>query len=480
VVAIGFGQTVGAGVFALTPIAIGLCGNALPIAYMFSALPIIFVLLILSVLAGAIPTVGGTYKYPSRLFSPLWAFVGVWGYAFGLLLGAFPLYAVTCVHYFNELGFAVDIRWGAAALLTFFFLINVVGIEIAASFQAAMVAILVLALFLFSIDGLPEVNPVHFQDMMGGNLGKLLVASSLLTFAQVGSNSLIELGGEIKNPGKTIPRACFISLVLVTLLYLAISLVAVGVRSPEEWNVYIETTKAAGGAPTLIFAAKAFLGGPGLLFFVVCGSLLAIITTLNASYMWATKSLLVIAKDRLVPPGLAKVSPKFGTPVLFLTLVWALSTAAVLLELPLEVFGDYAAIGGMIIFVPVMISGYMLPKKMPQAWAESQFRVPLPLLTFAMVVGVILSFISMALILGDLAMKGKLIYVLFFLGWLVLGTIVFYIRRKKVPGGFDYDNAALRREFFCEDLAHERLRELKVVNGEPTADISPEQLIDDE
>ena len=90
VVAIEVGQTIGAGVFAMTGIAIGICGAALPIAYTLAVIPVAFFMLPVAVLGSAIPTVGGNYTYPSRLFSPAAAFMGLWIYAIGAFLGFFP------------------------------------------------------------------------------------------------------------------------------------------------------------------------------------------------------------------------------------------------------------------------------------------------------------------------------------------------------------------------------------------------------
>jgi len=98
-VAIEIGTTVGAGIFSLTALAVTITGPSVPLAFVAAAVPIVFIMMTVGMMGSAMPTVGGTYRYPSRLFSPLWATVGVWCYALGLVFGALPLYATECAQY---------------------------------------------------------------------------------------------------------------------------------------------------------------------------------------------------------------------------------------------------------------------------------------------------------------------------------------------------------------------------------------------
>ncbi len=427
-VAIEVGTTVGAGVFVLTGMALDMGGPLLPFAYLAAAVPIIFVMLTLAMLGSAVPTVGGTYRYPSRLFSPMWAFIGVWGYALGMVFGAFPLYAIRCSEYllqvfpyFQTLETGTLDLWirGLALLwLTIFFLANLRGIAIAATVQGLMVLVLLCALLYFGIDGLNAVRIENMKPLLPKGLTGFLAASALLTFALLGSNSVIELGGEIRNPGRNIPRSLFISIPLVTVIYFIVGLVAAGAVPWQE---------SAGKLLTI--PAKAFMGRVGLNFFIIGGAFLAITTTLNATFMWATKSMMIVAHDGIIPQGLASTN-RFGTPHRFLVIIWALGALSVLFRAPAGTFEIYASIGGLIIFVPVMISALVLRKKLPGRYQAAAFRLKGPLFWLCPAVGILLSIMIMGMLLSQLE-PGPTV---FFCVWLVLGAGLYFFRRRTLEG----------------------------------------------
>ncbi|MBM3149624.1 MAG: amino acid permease, partial [Chloroflexi bacterium] len=157
-VSIEVGGIIGAGIFALTGMAIGMCGAAVPIAFLIAALPMVFAIIPLGMLASALPTVGGSFRYPSRIFSPFWGFLGVWGIMMGILLGGLPLYAYTFADYLLVLFPSLSRVAVAVVALTFFFLVNLVGIRTAGSVQVAMFVILMIALLTYIAGGLPNIE----------------------------------------------------------------------------------------------------------------------------------------------------------------------------------------------------------------------------------------------------------------------------------------------------------------------------------
>jgi APA family basic amino acid/polyamine antiporter len=93
-VSIEVGAIIGAGIFALTGMAIARCGPAVPFAFLIAAIPMVLALLPIGMLASVLPTVGGSFRYPSRILSPFWGFIGVWGIMMGIMLGGMPMYAL--------------------------------------------------------------------------------------------------------------------------------------------------------------------------------------------------------------------------------------------------------------------------------------------------------------------------------------------------------------------------------------------------
>ena len=417
VVAIGIGQTVGAGVFAMTGIAIGMCGTALPIAYALAIIPVACLLIPSAFLGATIPTVGGNYTYPSRLFSPLMAFMGVWIFMIGFFFGFIPLLAVTIVEYLKAYFENIPIMTTSIAIVTFFYLINILGIRIAAAIQGIMVLILISALIMYDVVGLPHVSSSNFDVLFPLGAISLASASALLIFPYLGANAIIELGGEIKKPERVIPISFVIIISIVAVIYITMSIIAVGVTGWE-----------ASADKTLEESAKAFLTGIPYHYFMIGGALLAITTTLNATFMWAPKSLMVVAKDGLMPPILTKVNKKFGTPHNMLTMIWAFSVIAIVANIDLKSLALYASIGGIVIYIPVQISALMLKKKMPEEYAKSPLKVPTGVLYFTVIFGILLFLAAIASLVMELWEKSILLAI--FLGvWVVLGFVYFYIMK---------------------------------------------------
>ncbi|MBW2261505.1 MAG: amino acid permease [Deltaproteobacteria bacterium] len=428
-VAIEVGTTVGAGVFVLTGMALEMGGPLLPFAYLLAAVPVVFMMLSLAMLGSAVPTVGGTYRYPSRLLSPAWAFVGVWVFALGMVFGAFPLYALRGSEYllgvfpwFEGLDPVVQEQWIrilAILWLTIFFLANLCGLAIAAAVQGVMVLVLLASLVHFGVLGLGAVSLSNMQPVLPHGIGGFLASSALLTFALLGANSVIELGGEIRDPGRNIPRSLFISIPLVAGLYFVVGFVAAGAL---PWS------EAAG--ELLVVPARTFLGPVGLRFFILGGAVLAITTTLNATFMWATKSLMIVAHDGLIPAGLAGTN-RFGAPYRFLAIIWALGVTTILVRVPTGTFEIFASVGGIVIFIPVMLSALLLRKKLPERYAAAPFKLEGPLYWICPVVGVLLALVILGMLLSQL----EPLPLVFFLAWLAAGAVYYVWRRPRLAAG---------------------------------------------
>jgi APA family basic amino acid/polyamine antiporter len=421
VVGIEVGQTIGAGVFAMTGIAIGICGAALPIAYALAVVPVALFMLPIAFLGSAMPTVGGNYTYPSRLFSPIAAFMGLWIYAIGAFLGFFPLYAVTLIEYLKHFFPGINVPVFAALVLTFFYVVNIFGVRFAAQVQGLMVLVMIGALIMYATVGLPHVDAVNFAVIAPKGTLSIISAAALLTFPYMGANAIIELGGEIKRPERTIPVSLLISIPLVAVIYIFMSFVAVGVTG---WEACADKS--------MIESARAFLSPGALNFFIIGGAILAIATTLNATFMWGTKSLMIVGKDGLLPEFLTRVNPRFGTPVYMLTGIWALSVVAVVSGIPIKSFAIYASIGGLVIFVPVMIASVMLRKKMPAVWKAAKFKVSGGVLTTCVVVGILFFAVATAALFMELFKSDRFMF-WFFFALVAVGFGYYFAMKRRRP-----------------------------------------------
>ncbi|MBM3167130.1 MAG: amino acid permease [Chloroflexi bacterium] len=414
-VSIEVGGIIGAGIFALTGMAIGMCGAAVPIAFLIAALPMVFAIIPLGMLASALPTVGGSFRYPSRIFSPFWGFLGVWGIMMGILLGGLPLYAYTFADYLLILFPSLSRVAVAVVALTFFFLVNLVGIRTAGSVQVAMFVILMIALLTYIAGGLPNIEISNLTPMFSQGFMGIAIASGLLFFAYMGANFIIDLGAEIKNAGRNIPLSFAISIPIVIVIYTLIGLVDVGVV-PCEMTANQPLSVSAGN----------FLSGPLATFFTVGGGLLAMATTLNATFMFGARYILVFADDEVVPKCLAAVSKRFATPHWGLLFMFLVSLLAMPLGTKsLTIFGITASIGSIVLLIPILIAAFLLPRRMPSVYDRASFKLKgfwlwlLPAL--AMLFGVFF--------VAALGMESPLGFILF-VAWMVVGITYYFVRNR--------------------------------------------------
>lgn len=420
-IGIEVGQSIGAGVFALTGLALARTGPSLPLAFVAAAVLVSLAMAVLAMVGSGHPVSGGTYYYGSRYFSPVASFTGVWAYLLGAVLGMFPLFALTGARFLRSVFPALPLLPTALALLLFFYATNLLGVKLAMWVQAAMVGVLFVALFVFIGVGLPRVDAASFRPFFTGGVGGFAVASALLTFTVLGANAAVELGDEIVDPSRTIPRSFLVSIPVVTAIYVAIAVVVAGVG---PWN--------GGADETLTGLAASILSRPLFLFFVFGGGFLAVITTLNATYLWGTRSLLLIAGDGLLPRRLAAVNRRFGTPH------WLLTVIAVLSCVSLYVAGDsvdtlaiFASLGGIIIFVPVMIGALRLRRHYPDVYARSEVRLRGALYWIAPIGGLVLCLLVVAILLVDLFSRDRAwLFLGVFVGWMACGAGWAWARRR--------------------------------------------------
>jgi APA family basic amino acid/polyamine antiporter len=396
--------------------------------------PVAMAMVVLAMLASAYPISGGTYYYGSRFFSPVASFTGVWAYILGAVLGMFPLYALTGATFLQAVLPSLPKIPVALALLAVFYITNLLGARIAMWVQAIMVGLLLVALALFSGMGVPQVRMENFRPLFTGGLGGFVVASSILTFTILGANAAVELGDEIIAPQRNIPLSFLISIPLVTVIYVIIAVVAAGVAPWSSWQ-----------DNSLATVAAKFMSGPAFVYFVLGGGFLAVVTTLNATYLWGTKSLIVITEDGLFPRSLARVSPRLGTPHWFLTIIFLISCVALVVAGErVETFAVFASLGGIIIFVPVMGAALRLKRFHPELYSQTKLPLKGALYYLAPSIGLLLCLVVIAILLVDLSShRDGLLFLGIFAAWVAAGALYAALRRgrRNTDGGSGADRS---------------------------------------
>ena len=307
VYAICSGAMISSGLFVLPGIAAAKVGPAVIFAYLLSGLLLIPSMLSMSEMATALPRAGGDYFYVSRSLGGLFGTidgVGVWlalilKTSIALLgLGA---YLTVYLHLPMQL-------IGILAGLIFMGL-NIVGAKETTRLQVAMVGGLLAILVFLVIRGAPLVDHALYKPLAPAGWNKLLPTAALVFISYIGLTKVASMAEEVKNPNRNLPLGMFLSLASMLVLYGAVVSVVVGLVPAEQ--LYQSLTPLSDAADIAV--------GPAGKKLISLAAALAFATTANAGIMSASRYLLAMSRDRVIPHNLARFC-RFKTPVHAITL----------------------------------------------------------------------------------------------------------------------------------------------------------------
>lgn len=417
VMGIAIGQIIGAGVMSLTGIGIQMTGSGITSAFILSSIITLLTMFPIAILGATLPTTGGMYQYTSRLLSPK---IGIfWLLLFIFIQITLSLYALSFAQYLEGLFPSIPIRTAAFVLLTLLFIVNLVGVKSASIVGNLMVITLIIALSCFIIFGMPHVNFNVFTpaSMLPDGFTGFFTAVGLVSFATGGAQVVAELGGEMKNPKRDIPIVIIVATIFVGLLYAFIASIAVGVLPIPEVS----------GRP-LTSVAKEVLPTPVFIFFMVGGAMFALATTLNSTFTWVTKSLLIAIQDGYLPKALGNVNKRFGTPHWLLFIFYIIGALPIIFGMSLNVVAQLGTGISLIVFAFPAIAVTQLPKKYPKAYQQSPFNIPYPILLIIAVIAVIVLIYQSYLLISDL----KLIYIIGTVTYIALSALIAHFSNRKL------------------------------------------------
>lgn len=369
------GQIIGAGIMTLLGEAISLTGRSVPIAFFLAAILMICVSIPMIIIAGTVRVRGGQYTMTGMLAGETWS--GFFIIMHILNNVTFGMYGLSFANYFIAFFGVGTTKVIAIIILTLFFVINITGVDIMARFQNIVVILMCIALGLFAAFGVSKVSPDYLtQDFMINGIGGLLQASGLLTFAVGESYVVVNLSAEAKNPTRDIPLAMIVSTVIVAIVYAFVGVVAAGVLPVSEVV-----------GQSLDVVGKTILPAPVYAFFMVCGAMFAIISTLNAQYAWAPKPIMQACDDGWFPAKLAYVHPKFKTPVVLMGILYVIGLVCIITGLDISVLGNISIIAADSGFLIICIYLWRLPQVAGSAWEKSRFKVSPTVLKVCIVLG---------------------------------------------------------------------------------------------
>ena len=314
-VLLGLGSIVGTGAFVSIGIAAGVAGPSVVVAIALAACLATCNGLSSAQLAADHPVSGGTYEYGYRYLTPTLGFTAGW-----MFLCAKSASAATAA--LGLAGYALDSfgvttptpRIGLAVLAVGCITALVIGgMTRSNQVNGAIVTFTLLALAAFVVLGAPTALGSSETTLSGmfsgvGDIRELLEASALMFVAYTGYGRIATLGEEVREPRHTIPRAIIVTLVISALLYISISLVAVGAVGAD---VLADFT-AATAAP-LEEVARTF-SGPVLPRLLAVAAITAMLGVLLNLVLGLSRVLLAMARRTDAPAALARIEERSRSP----------------------------------------------------------------------------------------------------------------------------------------------------------------------
>ncbi len=378
--------TIGGGIFRLPSSAADALGPAAPVAYVICAVAMALIVLCIAEAGSRVALTGGPYAYVEVAFGPFAGFltgVMVW------LTGATAFAAIGNV-FLDNLGALVPPFAAPAARTTAMVAIyvglaavNVAGVTHGARLVVVTIVAKLLPLLLLLVAGLFAIEPANLVVARTPDAAAVTRASIVLLFAFTGIESALVPSGEVKDPARTVPRAVFLAMGGVTVLYLGLQFVAQGVLGPA----------LAGSATPLADAAGAVLGPWGRTLLLV-GVLVSTFGYLSGMTLALPRSLYAFARDGILPRALAAVHPTFRTPWVAIVV----QTALAILLATTSTFGALAVIsnvGALLAYLGCAAAAWQLRRRGVREPDATPFVVPgaalVPLLAALAIVGLLTS-----------------------------------------------------------------------------------------
>ncbi|MFC4000385.1 amino acid permease [Prauserella oleivorans] len=455
-----FGVTVmvGAGIFTLTARTAGdLAGPSVSVAFVLAGVACALAALCYAEFASTVPVAGSAYTFSYATFGEFIAWIIGWDlvlefsvaaaavakgwsvYLEELLVSVFGESVATTL----DLG-GVSFDWGSLLLVVVLAVLLTLGTKLSARVSIVITTIKVLIILFVIVLGIAYINPDNYTpfvppaaegeaagggveqslfSVLAGGSGSvygafgLLAGASLVFFAFIGFDIVATTAEETRNPQRNVPRGILGSLAIVTVLYVATSLVVAGMVPYTD----LATDAEPAGRKTLA-TAFANNGVDWAAHIVSIGAVVGLITVVMVLLLGQQRVLFAMSRDGLLPRALAKTGSR-GTPVRVNVLVGiVVAVAATFFDA--SQLEEMVNVGTLFAFVLVSAGVMVLRRKRPDL--PRGFRVPfvplIPILAIAVCLWLMLNLTVLTW--------------LRFLVWMALGVVIYfaYSRRNSLLG----------------------------------------------
>ncbi|MHA6722113.1 amino acid permease [Sphingomonas sp. RS2018] len=442
--ALGVGAIVGTGILTLIGVGADRAGPAVIVSFAIAGLICACAALAYAEMSTMMPVSGSAYTYSYAVLGEVFAWVVGWsllaeytlvvatvavgwsGYATGFLAGVGITLPDALTHGPTIVNGTVA-NWGinvpALFIVAVVSALLMLGTKESATLNAVLVVVKIVALIVFVAFTLPYFDAARMQPFSPFGFAKhmsadgvergVMAAAAIIFFAFYGFDAISTAAEETKNPGRDLAIGIVGSMVACIVIYMVVAVAAVGALS---------YTRFADSPEPLALILRE-IGQGGAAAFLAASAVIALPTVILAFLYGQSRIFFVMARDRLLPEGLAKVSSR-GTPVRI-----TLFTAAVVMlfagVLPIDAIAALANAGTLTAFAAVALCMLVMRRRAPDM--ARPFRTPAAwLVGIGAIVGCFYLFASLP---GTTQ--------LWFLGWNVIGLVIYFVfiaRRTAAAG----------------------------------------------
>jgi basic amino acid/polyamine antiporter, APA family len=416
-VMLGAGTAIGAAIFTVLGPAAKVGGSGILITTILAALPMVLFALVYAWLASTAPMTAASYEWQRRYTHPALAFAIVW---MRVLANAVVMivYGLTLTNYLSKV---IDLP-AKPVMLAFFtalFVLNYIGVAIAARAQTVLMLLLLAVLAVFVGSAGPHLRPQMFVEAFGGGWFPIVAALPLMIQLFLGIETATEVGEEVEDAQRVIPLGVAGALALTVVVYLSVAFAALSLIGPAALG--------ASKAP-LLDAAKSAMG-PWATPLIVAAAILALSKSMNATFLVFSRFLFAMGRAGSLPAVLGRIHPRFGTPHIATIAAFACSCVALLLPSSLLFLLLAVSVPTMLKYMGTCMAAYSVAANHPEVRAQARLKFSPGLVKTLAVLGVIAAVIIAALGLStDVRPYGLLA------GWLAVGmTYYAWTRRRPHP-----------------------------------------------
>jgi basic amino acid/polyamine antiporter, APA family len=445
----GVSVVIGAGIFTVTASTAGdITGPAIWISFLIAAITCGLAALCYAEFASMLPVAGSAYTFSYATFGEFVAWTIGWNLVLELAIGGAVVAKGWSSYLQTVFGFAsstvnfgpIRLDWGALVIVGVVATLLALGTKLSSHFSMVVTAIKVAVVLLVIAVGAFYVRAANYSpfipppesDRSGSGIDQsllslltgahsshygwygVLAGASIVFFAFIGFDIVATMAEETKNPQRDVPRGILVTLGIVTVLYVAVSVVLSGMVSYRQ----LKTTPDGHHANlATAFAANGVHWASGL---ISIGALAGLTTVVMVLLLGGCRVLFAMARDGLLPRSLAKTGAR-GTPVRITVLV-ALLVGATASAFPTDKLEEMVNVGTLFAFLLVSAGVIVLRRTRPDL--PRGFRTPLvPLLPIASVDACIWLMVNLTVITW-----------LRFAIWMIAGVAIYagYGRRNSV------------------------------------------------